>query len=99
MQMDGACNNKECADNDNEARVFTCGMMNAGRAVQREDVIAAGGRGQERTQFLVLPFPALPQNEREDCDGKKKNCERCEQCRMRFDNGGAHCVASGLTAE
>ncbi len=91
--MDGAGNNKECADNDDEARVFARSMLNTGGAVEREDVIAGGGRGQECTQFLVMPFPVLPQDEREDCDRKEENCERCEQCGMRFDNGGAHCVA------
>jgi hypothetical protein len=43
--MDGAGNNKECADNNNEARVFAGGMLNAGAAVEGEDVIAACGRG------------------------------------------------------
>jgi hypothetical protein len=37
----------------------------------------------------------MPQNEREDCDGEEKNCEGSEQCGMRFNNGGGHCVASG----
>src|SRR6266705_4251354 len=89
--MDGAGNDKECANHNNEARVFGRGMLNAGDAVEGEDVIAGGGRGQERTQLLVMPFPMLLQNEREDCDREEKNCERSEQCRMRFDNRGAHC--------
>ena len=88
--MDGACNNKECADNDNEARVFTCGMMNAGRAVQREDVIAAGGRGQERTQFLVMPFPMLLQDERKNCNSDEQNRERREERRRRLHDCGGH---------
>ena len=74
-------------------------MLNAGGAVEGEDIIAAGGRAQECTQFLVMPFPMLPQDQREDCDGEEKNCERSEQGGMRFNNGSAHRVASGLTAE
>src|SRR2546430_2499246 len=97
--MDCAGHDKKCADHYNEGRVFARGMLNAGGAVEGEDVIAAGGRGQERTQFLVMPFPMLPQNERKDCDGEQKNCERSEQRGMRFDHGGAHWVVSGLTAE
>src|SRR5437870_743550 len=62
--MDGAGNDKECADNNDEARIFARGMLNAGEAVQGEDVIAGGGRRQERTQFLVMPFPMLLQNEK-----------------------------------
>src|SRR5438046_10680612 len=89
--MDGAGHNKECADNNNEARVFARGMLNAGGTVEAEDVIAARGPGQECTQFLVMPFPMLPQNQRENCDGEEKNGERREQCGMRFDHGGAHC--------
>src|SRR5436189_5019118 len=97
--MDGAGNNKECADHNNEARVFGRGMLNAGDAVEGEDVIAGGGCRQERTQFLVIPLPMLSQNEREDCDREEKNCERSEQCGMRFDDGDVHGAASGLTAE
>ena len=99
MQMDGTGNDKEDADNNNEGRVFAGGMLNAGAVAEREDVIAGGGRGQERAQFLVMPLPMLPQDEWEDCDREEENCKRSEQCGMRFDNGGVHDVASGLTAE
>ncbi len=80
--------------NGYESRGFAGGMLNAGGAVESEDIIAAGSRGQERTQFLVMPFPMLPQNERKDCNGEEKNCEGSEQCGMRFDYGGVHCVVS-----
>src|SRR6266700_2792222 len=97
--MECAGNNKECADHNNEARVFGRGMLNAGGAVEGEDVIAGGGRGQKRTQLLIMPFPMPLQNEREDCDREEKNCERSEQCGMRFDDGDVHGAASALTAE
>ena len=58
--MDCAGDDKECADHNNESRVFTGGMLHAGGAVYDEDVRAARGRGQERTQFLVMPCPMLP---------------------------------------
>src|SRR5438128_2489892 len=89
--MDGPGHDKECPDHDNKAHVFARGMLNAGGAVDGEDVIAASGCGQERTQCLVMPLPMLPQNERKDCDQEEMNCEWSEQCMMRFDNRGAHC--------
>src|SRR5207237_3756331 len=62
--MDGPGHDRECADNDNETYIFAGGMLNPSRTVEGEEVIAAGGRGQERTQFLVMPFPMLLQDER-----------------------------------
>jgi hypothetical protein len=97
--MDPAGYDKKCADDNNEARVFTRGMLDAGGAVESEDIIAAGYRGQSGAKFSVMLLPMLLQNEREDCDREEKNRERAEQCRMRFDNGDVHGVASGLTAE
>ena len=47
--MDCAGHDKECADDNNEGRVFARGMLHAGGAVEDENVIAARGRGQERT--------------------------------------------------
>jgi len=70
--MDCAGHDKECADHNNEGRVFASSMLHAGGAVEGEDIIAACGRGQERTQFLVMPFPMLPQNERKDCNRKEE---------------------------
>ena len=40
---------KECADHNNESRVFAGGMLHAGRAVWDKDVVAARCPGQERT--------------------------------------------------
>jgi hypothetical protein len=83
--MDCAGHDKECADHNNEGRIFAHGMPRQGGTVEHEEVIAAWGRGQERTQFWVMPFPMLPQNERKDCNREEKNCEGSEQCGMRFD--------------
>ena len=94
--MDCAGHDKECADHNNESRVFAGGMLNAGGAVESEDIIAAGSHGQERTQFLVMPFPMLPQNERKDCNREEKNCERSEQCGMRFDRRDGHIKATAI---
>jgi hypothetical protein len=49
VQMDCAGNDKECADHNDESRVFAGGMLNAGGTVEGEDLIAARCRGQERT--------------------------------------------------
>ena len=40
---------KECADHNNESRVFASSMLHAGGAVEGEGIIAARCRGQERT--------------------------------------------------
>jgi hypothetical protein len=94
--MDCAGHDKECADHNNESRVFAGGMLHAGAAVEGEDIIAAGSRGQERTQFLVMPFPMLPQNERKDCNREEKNCEGSEQCGMRFDRRDGHIKVTAI---
>ena len=88
--MDGPGHDKECADNDNETYIFAGGMLNPSRTVKGEEVIAAGGRGQERTQFLVMPFPMLLQDERENCNSDEQNRERREERRRRLHDCGGH---------
>src|SRR5436305_710671 len=86
--MDGPGHDKECADNDNETYIFAGGMLNPSRTVEGEEVIAAGGRGQERTQFLVMPFPMLLQDERKNCNSDEQNRERREERRRRLHDRG-----------
>src|SRR5437763_6608629 len=88
--MDGPGHDKECADNDNETYIFAGGMLNPSRTVEGEEVIAAGGRGQERTQFLVMPFPMLLQDERKNCNSDEQNRERREERRRRLHDCGGH---------
>ena len=47
--MDCAGHDKECADHNNESRVFASSMLHAGGAVEGEGIIAARCRSQERT--------------------------------------------------
>jgi len=88
--MDGPGHDKKCADNDNETYIFAGGMLNPSRTVEGEEVIAAGGRGQERTQFLVMPFPMLLQDERKNCNSDEQNRERREERRRRLHDCGGH---------
>jgi len=69
---------------------FAGGMLNPSRTVEGEEVIAAGGRGQERTQFLVMPFPMLLQDERKNCNSDEQNRERREERRRRLHDCGGH---------
>src|SRR5947207_13851753 len=65
--MDGPGHDKECADNDNETYIFAGGMLNPSRTVKGEEVIAAGGRRQERPKGYGSRLSCIGKNITENC--------------------------------
>ena len=90
VQMNSARDDEECANNNNETRKLARRMHDSISGVQSQNVIAAGDCGETGTQFRVVTFPMVLEDERKDCNRCQQNSKRRKERGMRFDRSDGH---------
>src|SRR5438105_5542395 len=90
VQMNPARDDEECADNDDETGELSHRMDDAVTRLQSHHVIAAGDCSQTGTQFCVVMFPMVLEDDGKNCDRHQQNSKRREERGMRFDRRNGH---------
>ena len=90
VQMNSTRDDEECADNDDETGKLSHRMEDTVTRVQSHNVIAAGNGRETGTEFRIVTFPVVLEDERKNCDRRQQNSKRRKKRWMRFDRRDGH---------
>ena len=99
MQMNSTRDDEECADNNDETGKLSHRMEDTVTRVQSHNVIAAGNGRETGTEFRIVTFPVVLEDERKNCDRRQQNSKRGEKRWMRFDRSDGHIRVTAIAIQ
>ena len=97
--MDGPGHGKEYANNNDETGKLSHRMEDTITRVQSHNVIAAGDYSETGTEFRIMTFPMMFEDQRKNCNRRQQNSERREERGMRFNRRNGHTTVTAIAIQ
>jgi len=99
VQMNSARDDEECANNNDETPKLGHCMDDPITRVQSQNVIAAGDYSETGTEFRIMTFPMVFEDQRKNCNRRQQNSKRREERGMRFNRRNGHTTVTAIAIQ